>query len=188
MPPSKWSRVWEVVRQEIGVDNAAVWRANVLGRLFPSGSGGRVRVRLYRMLGIGVGRETIIAGPITFAGSGNAPSQLRMGSGCFINSNVYIDASAAVTLGDGVYMGHHVMVVTSGHAIGRAARRAGTLERAPVTVGDGAWLGARATLLPGVTIGAGAVVAAGAVVTKDIPPHTVVGGVPARVIRALDPT
>jgi maltose O-acetyltransferase len=65
------------------------------------------------------------------------------------------------------------------------SRRAGDLKAEPVTIGDGAWIGARATILPGVTIGGGAVVAAGSVVTRDLPANVLAGGVPARVIREL---
>jgi len=66
-------------------------------------------------------------------------------------------------------------------------RRAGTPRTAPVRIGAGAWIGAQATILPGVTIGEGAVVGAGSVVTRDIPPNVTAAGVPARVIRSLEP-
>jgi len=64
--------------------------------------------------------------------------------------------------------------------------RAANLETAPIVLQDGAWIGAGATILPGVTVGSGSIVAAGAVVTKDVLPNTLVGGVPARHIRDLD--
>jgi acetyltransferase-like isoleucine patch superfamily enzyme len=65
--------------------------------------------------------------------------------------------------------------------------RARMVKRAPIIIGDDAWLGAGAVILPGVTIGNGAIVGAGAVVRDDVPPMTVVAGVPARPIRTLDP-
>ena len=64
--------------------------------------------------------------------------------------------------------------------------RRGDLEPAPIRVGNDVWIGANATVLPGVTVGDGAVIAAGAVVTRDVPPMTVVGGVPAKIIKHID--
>ncbi|NTU65300.1 MAG: hypothetical protein HGB05_18340 [Chloroflexi bacterium] len=68
----------------------------------------------------------------------------------------------------------------------RSDQRAGATFSAPVTIQDGTWLGARCIVLPGVTVGRGSVVGAGSVVTKDVPPNTLVGGVPAKVIRSIN--
>jgi maltose O-acetyltransferase len=78
------------------------------------------------------------------------------------------------------------MILTRRHHLGSPARRYAKLEALPVTIGAGVWVGARAMILPGVTIGDGAVIAAGAVVTKDVPANTVVAGVPATVVRELE--
>ena len=84
-------------------------------------------------------------------------------------------------IGDDVFLGHNVVIATLDHAFDPDRR--GDLVPAPVTVGNKVWIGANATLLPGVSVGEGAIVAAGAVVTKDVPPGAIVGGVPARFIR-----
>ncbi|MEP7190805.1 MAG: DapH/DapD/GlmU-related protein, partial [Roseiflexaceae bacterium] len=81
--------------------------------------------------------------------------------------------------------GHHVVVLTGSHEVGPPSQRAAALYTKTVTIGDGAWLGARCTILPGVTIGAGAIVAAGAVVNRDVPPNTLVAGIPAHVVKSL---
>jgi acetyltransferase-like isoleucine patch superfamily enzyme len=86
-------------------------------------------------------------------------------------------------LGAGVALGPEVLLVTLTHEIGSAARRAGTPKAAPIVVHDGAWIGGRSTILPGVEVGEGAVVAAGAVVVDNVPPHSIVAGVPAVVVR-----
>lgn len=78
------------------------------------------------------------------------------------------------------------MILTNGHHISNSGRRAGELQAKPVKIGKDAWLSTRCTILPGVEIGEGAIVAAGAVVTKSVPPNVMVGGVPARIIRELD--
>jgi acetyltransferase-like isoleucine patch superfamily enzyme len=85
-----------------------------------------------------------------------------------------------VAVGPGVYF------ITGTHRIGSHTQRAGPVIAAPIRVGDGVWIGARAILLPGVTVGAGAIVAAGAVVTRDVPADTLVAGVPAQVKRSLE--
>jgi acetyltransferase-like isoleucine patch superfamily enzyme len=101
----------------------------------------------------------------------------RIGERVFINSGCRFQDQGGITLGDDCLIGHNVVIATLNHDLD-PAERATTIPR-PVVVGERTWIGAHATLLPGVTIGEGAVVAAGAVVTRDVPPRTVVGGVPA---------
>jgi len=143
----------------------------------------RVRRLLLGLLGIRLGRRSFVCGGGYFAG-GN----LKAGHDCFINRNCYFDFVGCVTLGDGVSIGNGTTVLTGEHAFGPPARRAGAIRPRDVHIGDGAWIGANVTIQAGVTIGRGAVVGAGAVVTRDIPPDTVAVGVPARVLRHLDPT
>jgi acetyltransferase-like isoleucine patch superfamily enzyme len=76
-------------------------------------------------------------------------------------------------------------VLTTTHDIGPHEQRCHGSRSEPVTIGDGAWIGTRALILPGVHVGAGCVVAAGAVVTDSVPPDSLVGGVPAKVLRTL---
>jgi maltose O-acetyltransferase len=118
-------------------------------------------------------------------GIGYAYGTVRIGADSYINRDCYFDGEASITIGNQVAVGSGVAFITTGHHIGPATRRAGEFDIRPITVGDGAWIGARVTILPGVTIGPGAVVAAGAVVTEDVPADTLVAGVPARVKRAL---
>jgi acetyltransferase-like isoleucine patch superfamily enzyme len=113
-------------------------------------------------------------------------SKLTLGREAFVNGGCFIDATGEVTLGDQVHLGPGVQILTTSHEIGPPDRRASTLTVAPVSVGDGTWLGAGSILLPGTTVGAGCVIAAGAVVDGEVPPNTVHGGVPAKQIRALD--
>jgi acetyltransferase-like isoleucine patch superfamily enzyme len=106
---------------------------------------------------------------------------LVLGRGVFVNIGCRFQDTGGITIGDGTLIGHGSTLTTLNHAMD-PARRADMVP-APVVLGRDVWLGAAVTVLPGVTIGDGAIVGAGAVVTKDVPAHTVVGGVPARVIR-----
>ena len=90
-----------------------------------------------------------------------------------------------IIIGNRAQIAYHVTLITGDHHIGPPASRAGVMNARPITIGEGAWIGARVVVLPGVTIGAGAVVAAGAIVTKDVAPNTLVAGVPARFLRKL---
>ncbi len=91
-----------------------------------------------------------------------------------------------VTIGDNVMMGPEVVIYTKGHAYEDTSKpmiEQGDTQMKPVRIMDDVWIGRRAIILPGVTIGSGAIIGAGAVVTKDVAPMTVVGGNPAKVIK-----
>jgi maltose O-acetyltransferase len=111
---------------------------------------------------------------------------VAIGRGSFVNTMCLFDAWAPITLGNRVAVGMGVLFATSTHKLGPSGARAGPLDVAPITVGDGVWIGARAVLLPGVSVGSGCVIAAGAVVTEDCAPDGLYAGVPARRIRDLD--
>ena len=92
-------------------------------------------------------------------------------------------ACGRIIIEDNVQIGPNTMIVTTNHDFTRRE----VVLHAPVTIKKGAWIGGRSLILPGVTIGENAVVAGGAVVTKDVEPNTIVGGNPAKVIKRLDP-
>ena len=102
-----------------------------------------------------------------------------------INIGVVIDNHAAVAVGERAHIAPGVYLGTSTHEPGDSTQRAGRVTSSPITIGAGAWIGARAIILPGVNIGPGAVIAAGAVVTKDCGADTLYAGVPARSVKAL---
>lgn len=144
--------------------------------------GGEFRAALLRFTGMKIGDGTSVGSRCTFVGS-----RVTLGARSFINWGVTFDATVEIVVGDGVSIAPGTMLVTGSHEIGPASRRAGPLANAPVRIGDGCWLGARATVLPGVTIGEGCVIAAGAVVAHDCEPNGLYAGVPARRVRDLDP-
>ena len=106
------------------------------------------------------------------------------GEGAWLETPIYC---AEIRIGERVLFGPHVTVVTAGHPLDPTLRCTAAQFSAVVTIEDEVWVGANATILPGVTVGRGAVVAAGAVVTAHVPPMTVVAGVPARIIRQITP-
>ena len=108
---------------------------------------------------------------------------IKIGKDVFVNSGCCFQDQGGVTLGDGCLVGHNVVFATLDHDI-RPERR-GDMTAAPIVVGKNVWIGAHATILKGVTIGDGAIVAAGAVVTRDVPPNTIAAGVPARVVKTI---
>lgn len=109
---------------------------------------------------------------------------IHIGQDVFVNSGCKFQDQGGIYLGDRVLIGHNVVLATLNHDLDPAKRA--DMQPSPIRVGDDAWLGSGCIVLPGVTIGEGAVVAAGAVVTKDVPARTVVGGVPTREISMID--
>ena len=108
---------------------------------------------------------------------------IHIGKNVFINMGCKFQDQGGIYIGDGALIGHNVVLATLNHAASPKDR--GSMSPAPIRIGKNVWVGANAVILPGVTIGDGAIVAAGAVVNRDVPENTVVGGVPAKVIRTI---
>ena len=110
---------------------------------------------------------------------------ISVGDNFLINFNGVILDIAPVIIGNNVMIGPNTLITTVNHPLNAKERRNHMAVATPVTIGNDVWIGGNVTILPGVTIGDRAVIAAGAVVTKDIPAKTVAGGVPAKVIKEL---
>ena len=111
---------------------------------------------------------------------------IHVGDEFLANYNVTILDIAPVTMGDHVMIAPNVVITTVNHPISPADRRKHLASAKPVCIGDDVWIGSNVTILPGVTIGNNVIVAAGAVVNKDVPDNVLIGGVPARVIKSID--
>ncbi|WP_395015126.1 DapH/DapD/GlmU-related protein [Robinsoniella peoriensis] len=109
---------------------------------------------------------------------------LTFGKNVFLNSGCKFQDQGGISIGDGSLIGHNVVLATLNHSLDPEHR--GDLIPAPIHIGKNVWIGSNAVVLAGVTIGEGAVIAAGAVVTKDVPGKTIAGGVPARVMKAIE--
>ena len=113
----------------------------------------------------------------------NCGKNIHIGKNVFINMGCKFQDQGGVYIGDGALIGHNVVLATLNHV--KSPRDRSSMVPAPIRIGKNVWIGSNATILPGVTIGDGAIVAAGAVVAKDVPENTIVGGVPAKIIRQL---
>ncbi len=132
--------------------------------------------RLYlKMIGLKIGKKSFIMRRSYIV----APRHISIGDYSHINRGCLLDGRGGITIGDNVSVSHNVSIVTGGHE-----HRSKTFEGRylPIKIEDYVWLGVNSTILQNVTVGEGAVVCAGAVVTKDVEPYTIVGGVPAKVI------
>lgn len=109
---------------------------------------------------------------------------ISIGKNVFINSGCHFQDQGGITIGDGAFIGHNVVFATINHDLYPCNIRKN--HYAPIKIGNNVWIGSNATILQGVSVGEWAVIAAGAVVTKDVPPYTVVGGIPAKVIRTIN--
>lgn len=108
---------------------------------------------------------------------------IRVGEGVFVNACCHFQDHGGVAIGDGCQIGHNVVFATLNHGLSPEDRK--NTYPAPIVLGRNVWVGSNATILQGVTIGDNAVVGAGAVVTRDVAPGTVVAGVPARFVKTI---
>lgn len=108
---------------------------------------------------------------------------ITIGKDVFINSGCHFQDQGGIEIGDGALIGHNVVLATINHDLNPKENRKN--HYVAIKIGAHVWIGSNATVLPGVTIGDYAVVAAGAVVTRDVPAMTVVGGVPAKVLKVV---
>jgi len=179
------SRLLVVVRRELLGLHPGLWLAGLALKLLPRFCFLKTRATIYRLCGVQIGRRSFMLGSMNLFGQGPICKNLTIGGDCQITTPFHVDLSAPVIIGDWVCIGPDVTVITATHDIGPAYKRCGFSRSKPVVINDGCWICAGVTLLPGVTIGKSSVVAAGAVVTADVPPNSLVGGVPARLIRML---
>jgi maltose O-acetyltransferase len=142
-----------------------------------------VRMRLLRSQGITIGHRAIVLPECRFY-----TRDVIIGRHAFVNRRVIFEGRGRVTIGSHVHVAIGAHLITTTHEVATTGTsRAGVQVTAPIVIEDGAWVGANAVILPGVTIGAAAIVAAGSIVRDDVAPNCVVGGVPSRVLRILDP-
>lgn len=148
---------------------------------------------LYGEESIHIGEGTLIASWVTLV-AGYGPGQetladraLVIGDRCVIGVGCGIVAHESIELGDDIWLGQNVYITDANHGFSDPDTPIGQQlgDHQPVRIGDGSWIGHGAVILPGVTIGSHAIVAAGAVVTADVADGTIVGGVPSRVLREI---
>jgi len=175
----------------------------VLGKFFPAmyasiGHGSKVSGRIERRHAaakICIGNGSLIAGTLVAETEG---SRLTIGNNVFIGGGTLVDCLADITIEDDVLISYQVLIMDSDNHSIRASERVEDLrrwrngiydwsrvKRAPVRISSKAWIGARAIITKGVHVGEGAIVASGAVVTKDVPPYSIAAGNPAKIIREL---
>jgi maltose O-acetyltransferase len=184
--PGGVRRVAEVLRAE-----SAGWGSkHRFGRLatawIPLGSAVRLRATILRATGWPIGVGCSFAAVPRVAGHGPLLDRLAVGDRVFVNVGGHWELNDRIEIGDGVSIGHDVMLLTTTHEVGPPQWRAGPLVSQPIQIGNGVWIGARAVVLPGVTIGDGAIVAAGTIVGRDVPPGCVYGPEPPTVRRRLE--
>lgn len=140
----------------------------------------QVRARLSEIIGLAIDPSTIIFPPFYT----NFGRFTRLGKNVFINHDCSFVDIGGITVEDDVLIGPKVSLITENHPLDPGDRK--TLLVKPIVIKRNAWIGAAATILPGVTVGENAVVAAGAVVSRDVPANSVVAGVPAKVVRTIE--
>jgi maltose O-acetyltransferase len=180
-----WRRALIALHTELVGIHPRLHLYNVAAGLLPERTNGEARARLLRLAGFEVGEGAQIHGSLKVTGPGRLQQRLRIGRGASIDAECVLDLSENVHIGERVTIEPGVMILTSTHELDFPQHRAGKVVTSPVSIGDGAWLRARSIILPGVKVGAGAVVEAGAVVNKDVEAHVRVGGIPAVKLEQL---
>lgn len=155
------------------------WRWFLVNRIYRGTRYFEQKRKLLIKLGNNVGKGTKIVGPIFSTGC------LDIGEDCWIGKNLTVNGNGKVRIGSNCDIAPEVTFQTGSHKIGTHEHRAGDGYNADIVIGDGCWLGVRTTLLAGVSVGDGSVVAACACVTKSVNEDMLVGGIPAKVMKEL---
>lgn len=127
-----------------------------------------------------IGKDSYMMPPLAVVGA----SQISIGNNVFIMDGILLMGSGGITIEDNAQIAANVQILSNNHDL----RDREIITLSPVRICRGAWIGAGATILPGVTIGENAVVGAASVVTRDVAPNTIVAGNPAKVLRSFDPS
>lgn len=139
-----------------------------------------LRIKLYRMFGFKEINTYNIRDNVFFYSN-----KITIGKGSFVNRSCYFYNTDWIKIGSEVAIAPEVMLCTNTHEMGNEYRRASEVKSSPIFIEDGSWIGARAIILPGVTIGKGCVIAAGSVVITDCLPNCLYAGVPAVKVKEL---
>ncbi|NBB22178.1 sugar O-acetyltransferase [Runella sp. CRIBMP] len=161
--------MWEIVNRTLKLNS----------ELNKSTDTEQIRERLSEIIAKQIDASTTIFVPFYT----NFGQHIQLGKNVFINHGCTFLDLGGIIIEDDVLIGPQVCIVTENHPIDPAKRK--SLDLKSVTIERNAWIGANATILPGVTVGENSIVAAGAVVAKDVPANTVVGGVPAKELRNI---
>jgi acetyltransferase-like isoleucine patch superfamily enzyme len=139
-----------------------------------------IRALFSELIGKKVDESFLLIPPFFTAGG----DEIRIGQNVFVNQNCTFYDLGGLDIADDVMIGPNVSIITTGHPLEPSQRRAATIGK-PIVIERNVWIAAGATIIGGVTVGENSVVAAGSVVTRDVPPNTLVGGNPVRVIRSI---
>ncbi|MEA3349189.1 MAG: acyltransferase [Chloroflexota bacterium] len=179
---------WRVLRKDLRFsvigETFFLWIANHLPRFYTFDA---FRALVLQLAGFKITYPAHIWAPVELRPIG-AAGNVSIGRDTFINSRVRFAAHepAKITIGERVFVGPDCSFETVNHALKLDQTGKRPIRPRSIVIEDDVWLGARVTVLPGVTLGRGSAAAAGAVITSDVQPHTLVGGVPARKIRSLE--
>lgn len=169
---SKW--VWDLLNASIRLRKCKTGKMVTVKGALKVNAKGKIIIGDYARIWSHLGTTQLSAGP---------RATIEIGDNTFINTGTIITSRRHIKIGKHCHIGNQVIMMDDDfHDV--AARDAGS-GKEDIIIGDHVWIATRATILKGVTIGEGAVVAAGAVVTKDVPPFTLVGGVPAKIIKTI---
>lgn len=159
-----------------------LWVANQVSRATPVTRGFGLRRRLFRAAGVSIHPSAKICGGVVFDNP-----YARIGANTWVGGGCRLIGApgAAIQIAENCDLGPEVLLVTGTHEIGPAERRAGRGRCESIVIGAGVWVGARATLLAGVTVGRGSVIGAGSLVNSDVEPDSLAVGVPARSLPSL---
>jgi len=136
---------------------------------------------LKELLGTEIPEGVTVLAPVYF----DYGNYTKLGKGTFVNHGCYFMDGGTVTIGENVFIGPFCGFYTATHPMNYTDRNKGLEKALPITVGDNCWFGANVSVMPGVTIGSGCVIAAGSVVTQDVPDNSMVAGVPAVVKKEI---